>query len=173
MLSLTIPCIVLGSRLSTVSSEPQSTLNTSGAIRFACVSSLFLLILYFVIKYIHKSVPVYSISPYIVFTAAIALNYFLQKMWRSVIPLEKSSKYKLLIPSVTVDYDMKYNLYDLITFPVSVAIAVGLFLTEYWVFNNIFALCFVIYTIEHTEITSLKAGITLLACMVVYDLLWV
>lgn len=138
--------------------DESEVLTTNHAIGFVVISSLFLLILFFFMKYVGfvMEIIVCLGGAGAIFSVIQELN--IDSYWPAAINF----------PGVG-----RINISTIIGLAVSITTVLSYYLTRNWILNNVIGICFAFIIIKTVKIPNFKVGSLLLGLAFFYDIFWV
>eukprot|EP01016_Furgasonia_blochmanni_P024116 TRINITY_DN2597_c0_g1_i1.p1 TRINITY_DN2597_c0_g1~~TRINITY_DN2597_c0_g1_i1.p1 ORF type:complete len:441 (+),score=148.03 TRINITY_DN2597_c0_g1_i1:65-1387(+) len=181
-------CIYIGSYRAIHLSSPEKlkeegiqsieTMSTKDAYMFPVYGSCVLLSIYFVFKFIDKSLLGYVFTAYFTFLGVLCVMQIFETHLETFMPKQK--KQILINREFTIDLkiyknEIKFELSTLrlVCFFLALIPTVLYLIFKNWVTNNIFGVCFSIVGIESLVLPNFKVGFILLWGLFFYDIFWV
>jgi minor histocompatibility antigen H13 len=126
------------------------------------------------VKLVNKELIGLLLSFYFTLLGIVCVNFYIGQAIKpmNLVKDIKEYKYTLTIPFVDT-IDIEFTTLDFITFPIASVIGTAYFVSKHWVLNNVIALLFSVYGIEHVSINSFLVGSIMLGGLFFYDIFWV
>eukprot|EP01017_Pseudomicrothorax_dubius_P035192 TRINITY_DN4897_c0_g1_i1.p1 TRINITY_DN4897_c0_g1~~TRINITY_DN4897_c0_g1_i1.p1 ORF type:complete len:341 (-),score=48.44 TRINITY_DN4897_c0_g1_i1:97-1119(-) len=141
----------------------ENELQPRHAIYFIIFGSLFLVILFFFLRYIY-----FTLTILVTFTSISALSFLFSELLSMVITSEEWNADRFKIPEVG-----EFSRLNVVALILSILFVIAWFLTRLWVLNNIIGIGIVAMMIKVVRINSLKVAALLLSLAFFYDIFWV
>ncbi|ELP84813.1 minor histocompatibility antigen H13, putative [Entamoeba invadens IP1] len=162
--------LVLGARRSEkmVMEKTTESMNMKNVASMTVISSLVLLGLYVIIKFISADYLQYLLTCYFMFIGSVGVSELFQFIFQKYASPEK---FGITIP--IINYKFETSKSEILGMAVGFVFSLLWAVTKHWTFNNFLAFCLTIVAIGEITTPSFKIASIMLIALFVYDIFWV